>query len=707
MTAAGTRILLVEDNAADAVLLRAELDGSPLGPFSVTHVKRLQEAVAELRVARFDAVLLDLGLPDSQGLATLGRLNGENPDGIPIVVLTGLVDESVGMSALQEGAQDYLVKGNPAWHTTTRAIRYAIERKRVERDLMGWARQQERVAALWRTSLEGTDLSALMKAAVGHVRDELGVDHVEVCGIGPGPVEQRMGAGWLREACSAEELAAGLAPQAAFTAAAGEPVVVPDLARETRFVPPLRLIACGAASSLSVLIRGQPHAAGVIAAYARGGPREFSRADVSFARAVADVLAAAIREDAADRAAREGAERMRAVLETVIEGIVTIDEAGTIESINPAGCALFGYDRAELVGRNVNVLMPEPYRGEHDGYLREYLATGLAKVIGIGREVSGRRRDGGEFPLHLGVSAFRVGGRRMFAGVLRDMTEQLRLEREILEAGSKEQIRIGQDLHDGLCQELTGATFALEVLEQKLATRAAPEMAGVRKVGEIIDQAIGHARALAHGLHPVTPDASGLAAALRELAAKVTATSHASCLFVVGDDDDVLVHDNVIATHVYRIAQEAIGNAVRHGRAKTIVLDLAAAHGWLRLTVTDDGVGFGRATAADGDGARGKGIGLRTMAYRARVVGGQLNVRPGERGGTVVSCAIPLRPATVATDGDSIERFESNVETSQAKQRVVAPPRGRPRGGGGGRTGPDPRATQAKGLPRRRSPDGA
>jgi PAS domain S-box-containing protein len=503
----------------------------------------------------------------------------------------------------------------------------------------------------------------------------------------------------LREACSADELAEALAPQAAFTVLAGEPVLVPDLGREARFAAPGRLTELGAAAALSVVIRGQPRAAGVIAAYARGGPREFSRADMSFARAVADVLAAAIRDDAAERAMREGAERMRAVLDTVVEGIVTIDEAGTIESINPAGCRLFGYGCAELVGRNVRVLMPEPFRGRHDGYLANFVRTGEAKIIGVGREVVGRRADGGEFPLHLSVSTFRIGGRRMFAGVLRDMTEQRRLEREILEAGSQEQIRIGQDLHDGLCQELTGVTFALQVLGGKLAARDAPETASIRKVAELVDQTISHARSLAHGLHPVTLDAAGLATALRELAAEVEGMSRAACLFV--SEDEVLVHDNVVATHVYRIAQEAIGNAIKHGRAKTIVLELGATDGWLRLTVTDDGVGL--SPAAGG----GKGIGLRSMVYRARVVGGRVEVRPGQRGGTVVACAVPLRAEPLAAgaskepETDKLERCETNVDKAQVKHRVVparSPRSRRPAQGGG---------TDAKGLHRRRPPDGA
>jgi signal transduction histidine kinase len=223
----------------------------------------------------------------------------------------------------------------------------------------------------------------------------------------------------------------------------------------------------------------------------------------------------------------------------------------------------------------------------------------------------------------------------MFTGLIRDLTERRRLERQILDAGAEEQRRIGHDLHDGLCQQLTGCAFALEVLGQKLERRASPETASIRKVSELVDQAITQARTLAHGLQPVTLEATGLATALRELANKAESMFRVSCLFV--GESEVEVHDNTVATHLYRIAQEAISNAVKHGKAKTVIVDLGETDRELRLTVTDDGVGIGRAAP----NARGKGIGLQTMRYRARAIGGTLDVRPGERGGTVVMCVVP------------------------------------------------------------------
>lgn len=139
-----------------------------------------------------------------------------------------------------------------------------------------------------------------------------------------------------------------------------------------------------------------------------------------------------------------GRGRTRSVVEHGIDGIITIDERGTIESVNPSSGRIFGDSAAEVVGRNVPILMPEPYRGEHDGYIANYLRTGRAKVIGIGREVAGRRKDGSTFPIDLAASEFHPGGRRYLTGIVRDITERKRAEQTIrllADAGSPSSTR--------------------------------------------------------------------------------------------------------------------------------------------------------------------------------------------------------------------------------------------------------------------------
>jgi len=134
---------------------------------------------------------------------------------------------------------------------------------------------------------------------------------------------------------------------------------------------------------------------------------------------------------ARDYALREAEERMRSVVNHVIDGIITIDERGLVESFNPAAEKTFGYPAIEVVGRNVSMLMPEPHHSGHDGYLANYFRTHQSKIIGIGREVEGLRSDGSIFPMELAVSEFNLAGRRYFTGIIRDITERKRLEREL------------------------------------------------------------------------------------------------------------------------------------------------------------------------------------------------------------------------------------------------------------------------------------
>src|SRR3990172_1960154 len=128
------------------------------------------------------------------------------------------------------------------------------------------------------------------------------------------------------------------------------------------------------------------------------------------------------------------AAKLEGILRSAVTAIVTIDDHGLIESANQATERLFGYLVAELVGQDVKLLMPEPYKAEHEGYLSNYLKTGVKKIIGIGREVSGRRKDGTTFPLHLGVSEFEVNGQRHFTGIIHDLSDRKQVEEDLKES---------------------------------------------------------------------------------------------------------------------------------------------------------------------------------------------------------------------------------------------------------------------------------
>jgi PAS domain S-box-containing protein len=157
-------------------------------------------------------------------------------------------------------------------------------------------------------------------------------------------------------------------------------------------------------------------------------PHRPSERELHFLDLLAQQAADAIARTQADGALRDSAARLQAIVDTAVDGIITIDMHGTIESFNPAAVRLFGYTADEVIGHNVSLLMPSPYREEHDGYLTRYLRTGEPHIIGIGREVRGQRKDGTTFPVALAVSEMRLGTRRMFTGILHDLTARVQME---------------------------------------------------------------------------------------------------------------------------------------------------------------------------------------------------------------------------------------------------------------------------------------
>lgn len=332
-------------------------------------------------------------------------------------------------------------------------------------------------------------------------------------------------------------------------------------------------------------------------------------------------------------ALHDSAEHLRAILETAVEGIITIDERGIIESFNPAAERIFGYQANEVIGRNVSLLMPSPHREQHDTYISNYLRTGHARIIGIGREIVARRKNGAVFPMDLSVSEVRLADRRLFTGFIRDITERKRLEKEILEISECEQRRIGQDLHDGLCQHLAGIELMSQVLEQKLARRSKAAAAKAADIAKNVRDAIRHTRLLARGLSPVTLESEGLMSALQELALNTEKIFHVSCRFDC--KPPVLVRDYAVATHLFWLAQEAVSNAIKHGKAKRILIRLKEERGRMVLNIIDNGSGFPAQIP------KAKGMGLRIMQSRAGMIGGTLAIERNAAGGTSVTVAAP------------------------------------------------------------------
>ncbi len=323
--------------------------------------------------------------------------------------------------------------------------------------------------------------------------------------------------------------------------------------------------------------------------------------------------------------------RVEAIVQTAVEGIVTINERGLIDSFNQAAEKMFGYTAAEVIGHNVSVLMPSPDREKHDSYIANYLRTGQAKIIGIGREVVARRKDGTFFPMDLSVGEVRLGERRLFTALVRDISEHRQLEQAVANTAEQERARIARELHDGLGQQLGGLLFLMNGLYRDLQAAFAPQAETVGQLRDELSTAIKQARDLSHELYAVPPQPDGLMQALDNLAERVSNSHGIASEFA---SDTVLVHDPTAASHLYRIAQEAVHNALKHSRATRIWIELTQQADGLELRVRDNGVGFAPQENSCG-------LGLRTMEQRARLIGGRLRVQTRPGAGVEVICAVP------------------------------------------------------------------
>ena len=463
--------------------------------------------------------------------------------------------------------------------------------------------------------------------------------------------------------------------------------------------------------------------------------------------------------ESAAQALRDREAHIQAVLDTTVDGIITIDVGGVIRSFNPAAERIFGYAASEAVGRNVQILMSEPYRDEHDGYIARYVETGQSRIIGVGREVPGRRKNGEIFPLELSVSDVRLGSERFFTGIVRDISERRRLDRAlqdernfvtaILETAGAlivvldrearivrfnracesttgytqdevrgrdvreflapdgdreddvkafrglrngrsrtayegpllrkdgqrrlvawsntrlavsqggddyvvcigiditerrraeealvsigEEVRreIGRELHDALGPHLTGLSLLTKTLELRLAAAGRSEREQAAEITALSRGAVSEVRRLAHGLYPVELERLGLEAALSELADSHNRREGLLCRF--RPPSHPRAGNKTIDLHIYRIAQEAVTNAVKHSRATEILIALSGDHASHQLMVQDNGTGF------DCRIPEGRAMGLAIMRYRANLIGAGLDVysAPGE--GTRVTCRI-------------------------------------------------------------------
>ena len=362
---------------------------------------------------------------------------------------------------------------------------------------------------------------------------------------------------------------------------------------------------------------------------------------IAFIESVAPMIGEALHRFEVEESLTESEQRFRSMFERHDAAMLLVDpEPGSIEDANPAAAAFYGYSQERLRQMKIEDLCAVPpqtavslrqrARGDSQGYATfpHRLASGEIRTVEVHS------------------SPVEVKGRRLLFLIIHDVSERKLLEKQILDIGESERQRIGQDLHDSLGGMLTGAALLSKALAHRLGAQGIPEESVAEEIVRCINDSIGQTRAISRGLFPAELSTAGLVAGLKEFARETARRSGISCRLHAAKD--VVIQDGSVASHLFRIVQEAVNNALRHSRARHITIRLARVADQALLEVRDDGQGLPARLPAS------KGLGLRTMRYRADAIGAQFAVRSGEDGGTVVSCLLPLKPDPAPERGSKL-----------------------------------------------------
>jgi two-component system sensor kinase FixL len=344
--------------------------------------------------------------------------------------------------------------------------------------------------------------------------------------------------------------------------------------------------------------------------------------------------------------------RLRSILESAVDGIVVIDARGRIESFNPAAERLFGYLASDVAGQNVNMLMPSPYHEEHDRYIGNYLSTGVAKIIGIGREVTGRRKDGTTFPLYLSVGEMVIGGERKFTGILHDLSERVKIEERLREQAAL--VRLGE-MAAVIAHEVKNPLAAVRGAIQVIGKRLPPDgreaavitdiIARIDALNQLVQDLLLFARPPRPNPTPVDLSAllSMTGLLMRQDAAHrdVQVVMAGSCPRVAGDVELL----KIVFLNLFLNSAHAM-----RGKG-TIAVSLTAGDGSCRIAVADTGPGIPPEIRAKlftpfvTTKARGTGLGLSTVKRLVEAHGGAIDVDCPPEGGTIVTISLPRSTA--------------------------------------------------------------
>ncbi len=355
-----------------------------------------------------------------------------------------------------------------------------------------------------------------------------------------------------------------------------------------------------------------------------------------------------------NQALAESEAMVRALVENLLRAILVIDQTGKIVMVNAALEKMFGYHRDEMLGQTLEILLPARLRDDHAIFRSGYFKAPSTRLMGAGREIVGRRKDGSEFPAQVSLSHIQISNAPLAVAFLIDRTEQRRTEAALAEsetalrfsdqqlqkftaslltAQEEERERLAGELHDDLNQRLAALAIKAGTLEQQLPPDSRILRREIQGFRLAVDQLSEDVRTLAHELHPSVLNHVGLAKALRSYCDEFSKSRDVRIRYRQRDMPDDLSHE--VALCLYRVAQEALANVARHSGVKAASVLLAGAGGRVHLAVHDDGVGFDPLTAH-------AGLGLISMRERVRLVGGTLTIKTHPGQGSRIEASVPL-----------------------------------------------------------------
>jgi len=575
-------ILLLEDSPLDAELIERELRRGGIRFVS----KRLETESAfsqAIRDSLPDLILADYQLTGFNGLEALAMVRQQCLD-VPFILVSGACGEELAIEALTGGAADYILKDR--LYRLVPAVRHALEiadRRRTERAARETERRfcalTETLPAIVFVHQDGKFLylNPATEQILGYSASELlGTSFWDV--VHPDH----------REIVRAR----GLSRQGGGAVPARYEFPIVTRRGDTRWLD---------CTATRVEFDGRPAVLG----------------------SALDITERLLGE----QSLRASEEKTRALVDAIPDFIFRLRGDGTILDFKAPKGAYLSIRVSELLGKTLLELAPGTLAEPTRYYVERTLQTGEVHSFDF------------QFPLDRQMRSFEarvtVCGENEVMAIVRDVTEQKRLEEEVLEISARERRRIGDDLHDGLGQHLAGIAVKAKILAEDLAAVSSPHKSKAEKLVRLIDNAIQQARSVARGLDPIELEANGLVPALQRLACETEDLFHVACLLRC--DRPVLPVSKSIGLHLYRIVQEGISNAVKHGKPGRIEIGLATEPSHLRLRIKDDGRGF-RIEAA-----RRGGMGLRIMQYRAHVIGGVLTIQSRPSRGTEVQCLVPMK----------------------------------------------------------------